>query len=134
MLTLILSAVTIIYFIGCLWFIISDTLNTEYNQFHRMSWVLKNGMDGYPLDYDRFITSAYFIITTLAVIGYGDLMPETNIEMIFAMCIMILGVAFFAFIMGRFVNIVTRFDEMNSEPDESTELHQWLKLLSRFSK
>ena len=87
-----------------------------------------------PYDFDRFISSCYFIITTLAVIGYGDLYPMTNIEKIFDMGIMILGVAFFSYIMGQFINIVHGLDDLYAEKDESAELHQWLSLLNRFTK
>ena len=59
-----------------------------------------------PSDFDRFITSCYFILTTLAVIGYGDLYAKSNIEKIFDIFIMIFGVAFFAYIMGNFITIV----------------------------
>lgn len=50
------------------------------------------------------------------------------------MLIMILGVAFFSYIMGNFINIVHGFDDLTEERDESAQLHQWLNLLNRFTK
>ena len=121
---LILITITIIYFVGCLWFIMSDTLNTDYSTIVREnSFKIAFGLADYPYDFDRFITSCYFIITTLAVIGYGDLYARTNIEKIFDMFIMLFGVAFFTFIMGNFITIVRQFDDLTSEKDESTDLH-----------
>lgn len=120
---LILITLTIIYFIGCTWFIISDNLNSDYNNEAMNTYVTYFGLESMPYDFDRFITSCYFAITTLAVIGYGDLYAKTNIEKIFDMFIMIFGVAFFAYIMGNFISIVRQFDDLTSEKDESTELH-----------
>ena len=53
------------------------------------------------------------------MIGYGDLYPKTNIEKIFNMLIMICGVAFFSYIMGKFINIVHAFDDLSEGGDES---------------
>ena len=102
-LKLIIATVTIIYFMGCLWFIISDTLNSDYNNENEITFIRANGLDEYPDDFARFITSAYFVITTLAVIGYGDIYPKSNVEKIFDIIIMIFGVAFFTYIMGNFI-------------------------------
>ncbi|CDW71925.1 cation channel family protein [Stylonychia lemnae] len=140
--SLVLTTITILYFLGCIWYIISDTLNTDYNINNDISYVETFGQDQYTNDYERFITSSYFIITTLAVIGYGDLYPKTNIEKIFDILIMILGVAFFSYIMGKFINIVHAFDDLTEEKDQSAQqsmssnidVHQWLNLLNRFTK
>lgn len=120
---LIMITITIIYFIGCFWFIISDTLNTQLDNENGATYITLFNLDAMPNEFDRFITSCYFIITTLAVIGYGDLYAKSNIEKIFDMFIMIFGVAFFAYIMGNFITIVRQFDDLTSEKDESTDLH-----------
>ncbi len=132
--SLILTTATIIYFLGCGYFIISAYLNSDYNVENKQTFVLKQGLDEFPNDFDRFITSSYYIITTLAVIGYGDLFPRSNIEKIFTILIMVLGVAFFSVIMGSFIQIVLGFDDLTEEKDDSSGLHQWLNLLNRFTK
>jgi len=118
-----MAAITIVYFIGCVWYIICDTLNTSYNVDHGVTFILYSHLDQYSFDYDRFITSCYYIITTLAVIGYGNFYPVMNIERIFCMVIMIFGVAFFAYIMGQFIGFVSSLDDLSATTDESTDLH-----------
>ena len=66
-----------------------------------------------PSVYDQFITCSYFILTTLAVIGYGDLVAVSNLEKIVDMVIMLGGVAFFSYIMGSFIAIITRFESLS---------------------
>ena len=55
---------------------------------------------------DQIITSLYFALTTLSTVGYGDLFPVSQIERVFAVIVMLLGVAFFSFIMGNIMTIV----------------------------
>ena len=43
----------------------------------------------------------YFALTTLSTVGYGDLAPQSNVEKIFGIIIMILGIALFSYIMGK---------------------------------
>ena len=52
----------------------------------------------------------YFALTTLSTVGYGDYHPLSNIEMLFACIIMMGGVAFFSYIMGNFLEIISSYD------------------------
>jgi hypothetical protein len=45
---------------------------------------------------------------------------------------MICGVAFFSYIMGSFIGIIQKFDDLLGEKDESNDLHNWLNLLNRY--
>lgn len=48
------------------------------------------------------------------------------------MIIMLGGVAFFTYIMGSFIGIITKFDNMSGTKNESPDLHNWMTLLTRF--
>ena len=56
------------------------------------------------------ITSCYFSITTLSTVGYGDLFPISDVEKIVGIIIMLGGVAFFSYIMGSFIEIISTFN------------------------
>merc|ERR1712178_252842 len=58
--------------------------------------------------------------------------PQTVLEMVFGIVIMIIGVAFFSIIMSNFIEIFTSFDQNLGITEESFELHNWLTLLTRF--
>lgn len=107
---LILTAILITYFLGCLWYFLSDKFNPEDEYPTFVKHFILYADDGVtplnPTKYEKFITSCYFIITTLATIGYGDLYPKSNLEKIADMFIMICGVAFFSYIMGSFIAII----------------------------
>lgn len=55
------------------------------------------------------IISCYFALTTLSTVGYGDYYAISNIEIITAIFIMLGGVAFFSYIMGSFIDIISDY-------------------------
>jgi len=75
------------------------------------------------------------MLTTLSTVGYGDFYPLTNIERIICVVVMLFGVAFFSYIMGRFIEILEEFnsEKTGTENDESA-LKNWFTVLARFKK
>ena len=55
---------------------------------------------------EKYIISIYFCISTMTTVGYGDLSPNTTIEQIFGIFIMVLGVLVFTFISGSLSSII----------------------------
>jgi hypothetical protein len=64
---------------------------------------------------DKMISSCYFSITTLSTVGYGDLYPRSEYEMLIVIIIMLGGVAYFSYIMGNFINIIQAFSQSGVE-------------------
>jgi hypothetical protein len=46
---------------------------------------------------------------------------------------MLLGVAFFSFIMGNFIEIIANYDKKMGAIDKGAELQNWMTLLTRFT-
>lgn len=81
----------------------------------------------------RLIVSCYFALTTLSTVGYGDYYPITDIEIMTAVTLMLCGVAFFSYIMGSFIEIISNYQKKMGVVDKSTFLRNWLTLLTRFT-
>lgn len=81
----------------------------------------------------QLIISCYYALTTLATVGYGDFYPISNNERIFAVAIMLVGVMFFSYIMGNFIEIISSYDKKMGNVDQSGDLNNWLILLTRFT-
>jgi len=81
----------------------------------------------------KLIVSCYFALTTLSTVGYGDFYPVSNLERIIAILIMLCGVAFFSYIMGSFIEIISNYEKKMGVIDKGTDLHNWMTLLTRFT-
>ena len=92
-LVLMLSMCT--FFLGCIWFFISSTLHEEAEE----TWYKVFKLDEKEL-FDQLITSLYFALTMLATVGYGDYFPISDLEMIFAVICMMIGVGVFSVVMN----------------------------------
>lgn len=77
--------------------------------------------------------TSYFILTTLTTIGYGDMFPISVPERIYGIFVQISGVAFFSFIMGKFISIIQSYNEWTVVEDKGIDLHNWLALLTKFT-
>ena len=99
-------AIILTYFLGCSWYAISKW---NYHD-DEVTFVNRYKLD----DFDssrRLIICCYFALTTLSTVGYGDLTPSNNLEKVVGIIIMILGIAFFSFIMGNFNDVLINYDK-----------------------
>jgi len=79
------------------------------------------------------IISLYFALTTLSTVGYGDITPISRNEQLTAVIVMLCGVAFFSYIMGNFIEIISNIHSKMGAVDRSAELDRWITSLSRFT-
>ena len=61
--------------------------------------------------------------------GYGDYYPISWIEQILAVIVMILGVAFFSYIIGNFIEIFSTYEAKVGIIDKREDLNKWLQSL-----
>ena len=129
---LIIIAIIITYFIGCIWFMFCNIYNDQPDSPMPNSFIKKNELDKEDQTH-QLIISCYYALTTLSTVGYGDYYPISNNERIIAVVIMLGGVAFFSYIMGNFIEIISNYEKKMGVVDKSGDLHNWLILLTRFT-
>ena len=147
---LIIIAIIITYFIGCFWYMFitlysqgldGDTgggaveggdSNSTAPVEKPYNFISFNNMESMENSH-KLIISCYFALTTLSTVGYGDYYPVSNQERILAVLIMLGGVAFFSYIMGNFIEIISNYEKKMGVVDKSGDLHNWLLLLTRFT-
>ena len=82
-------------------------------------------MDEKYLDLGKLIKSMYFVMTTLSTVGYGDMFPISQFEMILGMVVMLAGTAFFGFLLGKFSEFITAQNAISAIDEETFKLHNW---------
>ena len=58
-----------------------------------------------------YIASVYWAVATLSTLGYGDVIPETNAERLYAVACTFAGGAVYAYLLGSVCSIITNLDE-----------------------
>jgi hypothetical protein len=132
-LRLIIIAIICTYFVGCLWFFLVTTINSQEDIEAGNTFVQEFGLDQIEDTYTKMIIACYFALTTLSTVGYGDMYPISTREMICCIFVMMVGIVFFSHIMGSFIEIISNYDKRMGSADKSTELHNWMTLLTRFT-
>lgn len=92
------------HIIACFWVIIQ-----LFEEDQPDTWVYQN--DFQDLDAgDLYIRAFYFTVTTITTVGFGDISPTTNIEMIFGVIVMISGVVAFSYATGALSSLLSNMD------------------------
>ncbi len=108
---------------------LSNTLSLAFFIFwivHFSHWVscfwLKIRDIDYGLDLATNYTQAlYWSVTTLTTIGYGDIVPKSNDQMIFTIFIQLMGVGLYGYVIANITAIVTKGDPAKVEYQNNIE-------------
>ena len=65
--------------------------------------------DTWPV-YPRYLAAVYWSTMTLSTVGYGDVLPRSNLERFMAILGMVLGGGVYGIVLGNLVAIVTDVD------------------------
>ena len=95
------------HIMGCIYFYIGT-----YDQYNPNNWVNQSKLDQ-DTKFEQYIWSIYFAFTTIASIGYGDILPYTKSERIYWIIWMIIATGTFGFITGALNAIFNRSDFFN---------------------
>ena len=83
-----------------------------------------------------YITSIYWVVTTLTTVGYGDIYGTTEEEFIFTMVVEFIGILVFSIIMSTVNSFLSAQGDIDIVTQKSDEVDVWLVKLdnSRMSK
>lgn len=70
-------------------------------------------LGGIGLEIDRttvYVKAIYWVITTMTTVGYGDITPSSNIQLVYAIFVMVLGVGTYGYIIANIANLLGNID------------------------
>ena len=91
------------------------------------SWVVRLGYVD-SSNFELYIISFYWTLTTVTTVGYGDINAGTTIERVYNLFIMSFGVLLYSFAIGSLSSIVSTLDQ------KTAEMNQKLQILSSIKK
>eukprot|EP00930_Biecheleria_cincta_P035403 TRINITY_DN2434_c0_g4_i1.p1 TRINITY_DN2434_c0_g4~~TRINITY_DN2434_c0_g4_i1.p1 ORF type:complete len:748 (-),score=144.23 TRINITY_DN2434_c0_g4_i1:36-2279(-) len=81
---------------------------------------------------ERYIAALYWAVMTLTTVGYGDIIPTTVQERLYVMFAMMIGSAFFGYVIGCITSVITDMDIDRRTFNERMEVVQaWLDFHER---
>jgi voltage-gated potassium channel len=73
-------------------------------------WLALRGLAPELDNASNYLKALYWCITTLATVGYGDITPATNEQMVYAMVVMIIGVGVYGYVIGNVATLLANID------------------------
>ena len=70
----------------------------------------------------RYISSLYWSVTTMATVGYGDLVPVNKHEKVIAMFGMLLGATMISYLMGAMANVISTMNTVSSRQSQKRQV------------
>lgn len=94
--------------VGCAWYFIA-----RMQDLGPSTWFAAEGLAGSDV-YRIYLRSIYWALTTLTTVGYGDITPESNLETVFTMGVMLMGVSMYAYTIGNIASLIANLDHKNA--------------------
>lgn len=106
----------------CIWYFVAKMENLSPD-----SWVVRLGYID-DTNFQIYILSFYWTLTTVTTVGYGDISAGTTPERIYNLFIMSFGVLMYSFAIGSLSSIVAALDQ------KTAEMNQKLQVLASIKK
>jgi CRP-like cAMP-binding protein len=90
-------------------------------------WLCTGWMGIYGVNAERdmqtnYVSALYWVVTTLTSVGYGDIVPVTNGQRLYAILVQLSGIGVFGYVIGNVVSIISRVDAVKARYEEHIEL------------
>ena len=94
----------LIHWIACAWFMVP-----YLEGFPENCWVVQQGIE-HASPTTQYVRALYWVIQTMATVGYGDITPHRDFEYVFSILIMLMGASTYAFIIGNIASLASNLD------------------------
>jgi len=102
------SVLLCVHIFGCMWY-----FSAKMADFDNSTWVVRNGVQDSTIQH-QYLMSIYWAVTTASTVGYGDIVPGTQLELVLALLWMVVGVGFYSFTVGSLSSFLTSIDTRDS--------------------
>ena len=94
--------------LACVWFLISCPHAHDCPTAN--AWVAEDEVLNTHSLFSRYIRSLHFVMQTLFTVGYGDVAPSTNGEIVFTLFLILNGSLFYGFLISAITSLISNKD------------------------
>lgn len=73
-------------------------------------WVALEGLSTEVSMGSQYLNALYWCVATLTTVGYGDVLPTNDVQKIYTIVVMLLGIGVYAYIIGNIASILSNLD------------------------
>lgn len=73
-------------------------------------WIYLGGGSPHVDHIQRYVEAAYWSVTTLTTVGYGDITPKGTTQMLYTMVAEVIGVGVYGYVIGNVASLLANFD------------------------
>lgn len=93
-----------LHIVTCFWYLFSTFSDKDYE-----TWIYRYGYENSSI-FTIYVTSFYWAITTLTSVGYGDITPYSDVELIFTICWVVATMYFLSITVSSLSSVITMID------------------------
>ena len=109
------------HFMGCFFYLISSN-HEDTDTWWNAAGLADNSK------FEIYIAAIYWAISTMTTVGYGDILPRNESEMIFCIFCGIIGATMFGFVVGNISNMVGNFNAgLRKEKEQMQRVRNYLR-------
>ena len=121
----------ILYMILFIFFVILHLLSCIFiylSQLDYPNWIYANNLEIDKDKYSIYISSLYYIFTTISTVGYGDIITISNYERFFNLILLVVGIIIYSFFISALSNYIQKTDSKYIEYNKNIEILENIKV------
>ena len=98
------------------------------SQLEHPNWIYVNNFEIDKDKFDIYISSFYYIFTTISTVGYGDIISISSYERLFNLILLVVGIIIYSFFVSALSNYIQNIDSKYIDYNKNVEILENIKV------
>lgn len=120
----------ILHILACMWYLVAALESEEELE---NTWVYRREIQD-DSHYRQWLTGIYFILTVITTVGFGDIGPLTNAEIMYVLFLMLVGAVVNSLVISEVITIFQNIDDVSIAQSRKHRCINDFQHISKFSE